>query len=120
MVQSNRAPATIGMSATSRYRNTRVLIGDDNTIFFGTWKPPKIKERLQPIVYRVSPQEIKRPDLISYQVYRDPNMFWAIALRNNIIMPLKDIRVGQTLLCPHIDDILSALAKSAQNATGTT
>lgn len=118
MIQPTNAPATVEIDTTSRYRNTRLLIDGNNIVFFGTWRPPKIFETQLPLAHIVAPEEVKRPDLISYRVYKDPNMFWAIAIRNNVFMPLKDIRVGQTLLCPHIDDVMAALARSSQNSVG--
>lgn len=102
---------------TSRYRATKVFAGTFDTgrrVFFGTWRPPRIVERRAPSIHTVGPDEVRRPDLIAWRVYEDPQMFWPIALRNGIIMPLVDLTVGQRLVCPHADDITSALAKSTE------
>jgi hypothetical protein len=97
-----------------------VFINYENIVFFGTWKAPDILQTQPSTIHVVQADEIRRPDLISFRVYNDPNLFWAIAIRNLILMPLKDIEVGQSLVCPHINDISSALAASSETTVGTT
>lgn len=116
---------TIRLHPTSRYRNTRVYSdtksSDDPTtvVFFGTWRPPRIVETRPPIQHWVAPDEIHRPDLISFRVYGNPELFWAIAMRNNWMLPIADIQVGRMLLCPHLDDIQQALNSSFSTNPGT-
>lgn len=101
----------------SRYVTTRVFQDKDrNKIFFGTWNPPKIFETKAPTYHVLAADEKHRPDLVAYRVYNDPNLFWAIALRNNIAMPLIDMTAGLVLTCPHIDDISAAV--SSFNSAG--
>lgn len=45
-----------------------------------------------------------RFDLISYEVYQIPDLYWVIALYNNIIDPFEDI-VGRTFEIPHLRDV---------------
>mgnify|MGYP001500435994 CR=1 FL=1 len=118
-MELNKAPATVQMDVMSRYRNTRLYIDATQTVFFGTWKAPDIRQFRQPTIYTVSPEELRRPDLIAYRVYGDPSLFWAIAARNNIFMPLKDIQVGQVLVCPHMDDVSAALTRASEVSAGT-
>jgi hypothetical protein len=106
-------PDAVTLSPVSRYRNTRVLKDlTSRMIFFGVWRPPPIQTTLPEIIHMVTAEETGRPDLIAYRVYGNSSLFWAIALRNNIIFPLRDIRAGQRLFCPASEDVASALTRS--------
>jgi len=109
---------TIQQSTISRYRNTRVFSDSSGKVFYGTWRSPKIRQTKLPYIHIVAIEELKRPDLISYRVYQDPSMFWAIAVRNNIFMPMRDLTPGMTLMCPHVDDISAALSESSSSSSG--
>lgn len=39
-------------------------------------------------------------DLVAYEVYGRHEWWWAIAVANNILNPLKDLRVGMVLRLP--------------------
>lgn len=118
MEQINKTIAPL--SSSSRYRNTRMYKDIDlNEIYFGSWKPPKVIERLPVTIHIVVADEVNRPDLVSFRVYSRSDIFWAIALRNSILMPLTDMVSGLSLQCPHIEDILSALCSSSSSSVGT-
>lgn len=111
----------VTLSLRSRYRNTRVRKDDETKIvFFGIWRPPVVEETRPPKRHRISPDEIHRPDLISHREYGDPNLFWAIAIRNNMLFPFLDIKKhlldGSVLMIPHIDDVMAALQRSSPNS----
>lgn len=111
---------SIPLNPLSRYKNTRIY--EDSSLgetYFGTWRAPKIVERRRPIIYKVRPDEKYRPDLVASRVYGNPNLFWAIAIRNAILLPMKDLTPGLTLLCPHIDDVQAAVASSNSLNSGT-
>ena len=111
----------IRLKTGSRYRNTRIFLDTSSKIvYFGTWRPPSIIEKRPCTPHRVVADERYRPDLIASRVYGNPNLFWAIAYRNGILLPMKDIAVGQVLMCPHIDDISAALNTSYSQNPGTT
>lgn len=119
MEQINSTVAPIG--ASSRYRNTRMYRDMTlNRSYFGSWKPPLIVERLPTTIHIVVTDEIHRPDLISYRVYSRADLFWAIAVRNGILMPIIDMVQGQSLQCPHLEDVLAALGTSSSLSVGTT
>lgn len=107
----------IRLDFNSRYRNTRVFqdtFDQGKVVFFGTWRPPVIIETQDPIRYKVTAEEIYRPGLVSYRVYGDSSLFWAIAMRNNLMFPLLDLKTfaedaRKVLLCPQLDDIQRAL-----------
>jgi hypothetical protein len=123
-----QASREIRLDLLSRYRNTRVFQSDfergDKVVFFGTWRPPPIIETRPPIRHKVLADEITRPDIIAYRVYGDASLFWAIAIRNNLLLPLVDLQAFQddpkkVLLCPQMDDIQRALQESSANNSGT-
>jgi hypothetical protein len=104
--------ARLSIALRSRYRATPGLVDRSGTVYFGLWQPPEITERRSPTVHLVAPDEVGRPDLVSFRVYRDPHLFWAIALRNGVQMPLTEIRVGVRYICPHIDDVTAGLTST--------
>jgi hypothetical protein len=104
----------------SRYRNTRLYEDQDlGETYFGTWRAPRIIEAKPVTVHRVKPEEINRPDLIAHRLYGNSSLFWVIALRNNLLLPLRDLAVGQALICPHLDDVTRALTAAFANNPGT-
>lgn len=112
---------TTPITAGSRYRNTRAYRDRTlNKTYFGSWKIPKIRELRQPTYYIVAQDEVHRPDLISYRVYGRVDLWWVIAIRNGLLLPVTDLVSGQSLTCPHLDDIMSALGVSNVNSAGTT
>lgn len=110
----------VTLSPLSRYRNTRLYEDSSlNKTYFGVWRPPEIIETLPLTVHIVKMEEVNRPDLIAYRVYGNPTLFWVIALRNNILLPLRDMTTGLSLSCPNIDDIMRALGTSFTDNPGT-
>jgi hypothetical protein len=121
--ETPQAAREIRLDLLSRYRNTRPFQADfegrgDKVVFFGTWRPPQIIETKPPIRHKVLVDEATRPDLISFRVYGDVTLFWAIAMRNNLLLPLVELQEFQqdprrVLLCPQMDDIQRALENSS-------
>jgi hypothetical protein len=55
--------------------------------------------------YRVSSDDILRPDLISSKLYKTPNYWWIILLVNGIQDSFTELYSGQLLIIPNILDI---------------
>jgi len=51
----------------------------------------------------------ERLDLISYEVYKDPSLWWIIAERNKIKNPYGDITLGTELKIPDLDEVKKIL-----------
>jgi hypothetical protein len=110
----------VPVSSSSRYRKTRIYKDIDlNQVYFGTWRVPDVVERLATTIHVVAPDEFHRLDLISYRVYKRADLFWAIAIRNGILLPMIDLLVGQSLICPHIEDVMSSLGTASTLSEGT-
>lgn len=107
-------PTPPALSFRSRYRGTRLKFDRTGRLaegrpFFGLWSPPVIIETKPTITHRVVSDEVTRPDLVSWRVYEDPTLFWVIALRNGFLLPITDMRPGQLLICPNIEDVMAGL-----------
>jgi hypothetical protein len=95
----------------SRFGSTKVFVDNaDSKVFFGTWNPPRVYETKSPVYHVVTADELYRPDLIAWRVYKNPNLFWPISLRNGISFPFIELTAGQILTCPHIDDVSAAVS----------
>lgn len=110
----------IALSPLSRYRNTRLYEDKDlGQTYFGVWRAPEIIETLPITIHIVKIEELHRPDLIAYRVYGNPTLFWVIAIRNNLLLPLRDMKTGLSLSCPNIGDVTRALGTSFTDNPGT-
>jgi hypothetical protein len=126
MATSNPEPLEnneVSLSLRSRYRNTRVR-KDPTTghVFFGVWRAPPVTETKPSKKHMIAPDEVYRPDLIAYREYGDASLFWAIAVRNNILFPMLDLKnfllTNNALVIPHVDDVMSALQRSSPKSPG--
>lgn len=106
-------PDTLLLDLKSRYRNTNVH-RDETTKkpFFDLWNPPRIRETKPPTIVRVNARYLYRPDLIASDIYGDPTLFWVVAIRNGITFPMRDIRAGQVLYVPALEDVMAGLQES--------
>lgn len=71
----------------------------------------KFTMEFPPSYYRITNQDIKRPDLISYRFYNTINYWWVICLANNIDSPLEDIALGTVIKIPSKVDIYNFIRK---------
>ena len=62
-------------------------------------------------LYEVEPQYNHRPDLLAYDLYGTPKLWWVFAQRNiNIIKdPVFDMVAGTTIFLPNADRLKSSL-----------
>lgn len=61
--------------------------------------------------YRVTADDVMRPDLISYKAYNSVKFWWIICFVNHINDPLSDIAVGTLIKLPNILDIYAFYKK---------
>jgi len=65
----------------------------------------RFEMKYPPSYYRVTDQDLMRPDMISYYNYGTVAYWWVICLVNGVHSPLTDLEVGQLLVIPHILDV---------------
>lgn len=63
------------------------------------------------ILFEITKNYEYRPDLLAYDLYRDVNLWWVFAVRNNTILkdPVFDLEAGIKIYLPKITTIKSAL-----------
>lgn len=108
---------TILLDLKSRYRNTLVHRAEATSRiagkpFFDLWVPPRIKETKPPTIVRVTARYAKRPDLIASDVYGDVTLYWVIAIRNGLMLPILDLEVGRMIIVPAMEDVMAGLQAS--------
>jgi hypothetical protein len=61
--------------------------------------------------YIIENQYRYRPDLLAYDLYGDPKLWWVFVVRNRNVLkdPIFDFEAGVTIYCPRKDDILEAI-----------
>ena len=66
--------------------------------FWGLFDPPVIPESNNDVIHIVASGE--RIDNIAYRYYGTPMLWWVIAERNDIDLPLAELRQGMRLVIP--------------------
>src|SRR5210317_1331577 len=63
------------------------------------------------ILYELEPQYIYRPDLLSYDIYGTPKLWWVFSQRNMDILqdPIYDFVPGTKIFLPKKDNLLRVL-----------
>lgn len=93
-------------SASSPWYNT-----NQNATYLEIWEPRPIPESDDDYQYTIQPQYNYRPDLLAYDIYGNPKLWWVFTQRNiNILIdPIYDFRSGVTIALPKKTNLLSAL-----------
>jgi Base plate wedge protein 53 len=81
----------------------------------GIWEPRPIPALSDDYYYSIQPQYTYRPDLLAYDLYGNPRLWWVFAQRNADIIfdPIYDFRAGVIIQLPKKSQLLSALGLSA-------
>jgi len=95
---------TIAIRSDSRYKDTPVYATDDGKPFFSLLEPPEEFTVRQSDFqfHRVASHEIGFLDQLAVRYYGpgEENLWWAIALANNILDPELEMFTGQVLTVP--------------------
>jgi len=84
----------------SRYRNLQIAVDVKGNRFFTTRSLINFKSSPKDRVHEVKPGEQNRLDLIAYKYYNNPTLWWVITYANNILDPMLDVEVGDSLVIP--------------------
>jgi hypothetical protein len=96
-------------SASSPWYNTPL-----NSLYLETWVPRAIPASDDDFQYTIQPQYNFRPDLLAYDIYDNPKLWWVFMQRNVDIIydPIYDFRSGVTIQLPKKSKLLSYLGIS--------
>lgn len=93
----------------SRYTNGIFTLDANNNEFLILRSKLEIAPSGQDMYFVVKGDHLKRLDLISNEVYGQPNLGWAIMDVNNIKQPLFELQIGQQLRIPPLNVLLQAI-----------
>ena len=93
-------------SASSPWYNTT-----QNTKYLELWQPRAIPAESDDFQYTIQPQYNYRPDLLAYDIYGNPKLWWVFAQRNADIIfdPIYDFRSGVTIALPKKSRLMASL-----------
>ena len=86
----------------SRYRNFDILVDNEGREMFETWRNLKIPKTDEDMFHEVRVKDKYRIDLIAHKYYNNQDLWWVIALANNVKDPFFDLEVGEILRIPSI------------------
>ena len=89
----------------SPYLNTKQLSKYVDYLDF--WQASYIPASSNDILISLDPKYNKRPDLLSYDLYGTPQLWWVFAMRNpdTIKDPIYDFKAGAVIYAPSKDNI---------------
>jgi len=93
-------------SRTSPYANTDIY-----GFFLDVAKIPAIPIDAKDVAYQIDAIYQSRPDLLAFDLYGDPTLWWVFAIRNpNVLQdPIFDFQPGVTIYVPQKQNLTSAL-----------
>jgi hypothetical protein len=79
--------------------------------FLDIWQPRPVPADEDDYIYVIQPQYNYRPDLLAFDLYGNPRLWWVFAQRNADIIfdPIYDFRSGVIIKLPKKSKLLSVL-----------
>jgi len=93
-------------SKTSPYYKTQIVNGYLDVIEFRD-----LPIQRDDILFEVTATYENRPDLLAYDLYKDPSLWWVFAVRNKKIIkdPVYDLVAGVKIYLPKMNTLKSVL-----------
>ncbi len=93
-------------STTSPYYNTPL-----RSNYLDIWVPRPIPAQLDDYDYKIQPQYNYRPDLLAFDLYGSPRLWWVFMQRNADVIfdPVHDFRSGVIIKLPKRSLLMQAL-----------
>lgn len=90
----------------SPWRSTAII---NNTLSYFRIRP--IIAESDDILYTIEPQYTHRPDLLAYDLYKDPKLWWVFTQRNmdRLSDPIFDFIPGVRIYLPKLTNIKNSL-----------
>jgi hypothetical protein len=102
----------VGLSDFSRFIKQNQYRNVDGRIFFGTFVPPNFPIVPTDRFHTVIEGQERRLDLIANSYYRAPELWWVLAVANDILSPFDDLEPGSILRVPSINTVTAYLSGS--------
>ena len=89
-----------------RYKDCLILKEKETGIsYLATREVKEIPLKSSDTYHIVKSHEASRLDLIAYNYYKNPLLWWVIAQANNIYNPIEGVPVGTTLRIPSLETL---------------
>lgn len=87
---------------TSRYNSTPI-----KDFYLDIWNPVIIEENPNDDLIEIESKYHERPDLLAYDLYGSPRLWWVFASRNmdTLIDPINDFKSGTLIFAPTRDSV---------------
>ncbi len=95
----------------NRYTNGIVTFTRNNQKFLVLREPLDLPLDNTDVLVTITQDIARRPDLISFKAYGNPDFWWVIYEYNGIRDPVFDLKSGQILRIPTLERVNSAIAK---------
>jgi hypothetical protein len=98
--------------ATTYKKNSPWYKTIQNNLYLETMVYREIPKTSDDAQYIIETQYKHRPDLLAYDMYGDPKLWWVFVNRNREILkdPIYDFLPGVTIYCPRKQDLLNSLS----------
>jgi len=93
----------------SRFRAQTLYRNTDGRLYYGTFSAPDFPQGAKDVYHTVVEGQDQRLDLISYYYYHTAELWWVIALANNILSPFDDIHIGDLLRVPDFSTVIDVV-----------
>lgn len=86
-------------------------ITPQNDLYLDIWRPRPIPADPDDYSYEIQPQYNYRPDLLAFDLYQNPKLWWVFAQRNADILfdPIYDFKAGTIIKLPKRTFLVKAL-----------
>jgi hypothetical protein len=92
----------VNYTKSSPYYNT-----NQNSYYLEYWNPPLIAPNANDQIFVVTNRYVNRPDLLSWDAYGTPKLWWVFAMANpnQIRDPIADLQGGMEIRIPSKDSL---------------
>jgi len=103
--------ATVAVRRNSWLNFSELLESDAGITFWDQPEIPNITPQSNDVFITVDDRTAGNLDLIAFELYGDPDLWWVIALANKIELIPTDVRVNMRLRIPNLSFVKNLMAK---------
>ena len=83
----------------------------------GWWERRDLPQRLDDIIYTVTPSTAGRPDLIAFQIYGQDKYSWIVLQYNNIVDLAQELTPGDRIHLPAVNRLMIDILNQSTGGT---